>query len=127
MQGGVGPLILDVMPIYRSCLGYRHTYSIFYQFPNSNLFTRRMLFSREKPLVKSTTPEPILHHICFPIYYLPLLFSDLLFQKPKNTLLHFLFASFIYRDLFIQSTQFLSRQLDNFWRRYPKKGIDNPL
>ena len=40
--------------------------------------------------MKSTAPGSILHHICFPIYYLPLLFSDLLFQKPKKTLLHFL-------------------------------------
>ena len=39
--------------IHDHFLGYCHDYSLFYQFPNSNLFTHRMLFSREKPLVKT--------------------------------------------------------------------------
>ena len=30
--------------IHDHCLGYRHNYLIFYQLPNSNLFTHRMLF-----------------------------------------------------------------------------------
>ena len=37
-------------------LGYRHNYLLFYQFLNSNLSTHRMLFSREKPLVKTMAP-----------------------------------------------------------------------
>jgi hypothetical protein len=37
-------------------LGYRHNYFLFYQLPNSNLFTHRMLFSWEKPLVNTTAP-----------------------------------------------------------------------
>ena len=67
------------------CLGYFHNYLLFYQLPNSNLFTHSMLFSREKPLVKSTPPG-----LSFII-----LFSDLLFQKPKNTLLYFFFTYFL--------------------------------
>ena len=51
--------------IHDHCLGYRHNYLLFYQFPNSNLFTHRMLFSREKPLVKSMAPGPISYHIIF--------------------------------------------------------------
>ena len=39
--------------IHDRCLGYRHDYSLIYQLPNSNLFTHRMLFLREKPLVKT--------------------------------------------------------------------------
>ena len=74
-------------------------------------------FSREKPLVKSTAPGSILYHICFSIFYLPLLFSDLLFQKPKNTLLQFFYFAFL-RDLFIQSST-------NQYIFYPR-GIDNP-
>ena len=47
-------------------------------------------FSREKPLVKSTGPGALLYYICLcDIFYL-LLFSDLLNQKYKNTLLHFI-------------------------------------
>ena len=42
--------------IHDHCLGYRHDYLLFYQLPNSNLFTHRMLFSREKPLVKNNGP-----------------------------------------------------------------------
>src|SRR3990170_1605927 len=42
--------------IHDHFLGYRHNYLLFYQLPNSNLFTHRMLCSREKPLVKTTAP-----------------------------------------------------------------------
>ena len=87
--------------VHDHCLGYRHNYLLFYQLPNSNFFTHRMLFSREKPLIKSMPPGSIFYHICFRIYFLPLLFSDLLFQKPKNTLLHFFIIYFISR--FIES------------------------
>ena len=45
--------------------------------------------------MKSMAPGSILLIYCYPIYLFPHLFSDILFQKPKNTLLHFLFASFI--------------------------------
>ena len=38
--------------IHDHCLRYRHNFAIFYQLLNSNLFTQRMLSSREKPLVK---------------------------------------------------------------------------
>ena len=56
MQVGVSLLVLDVMPIYDHCLGYHHNYLLFYELSNSNLFTHRMLFSREKLLVKSMAP-----------------------------------------------------------------------
>ena len=46
-------------------------------------FTHHLLFSREKPLVKPTAPGSLSHIIC-------LLFSDLLNQKYKNTLLQFM-------------------------------------
>ena len=42
--------------IHGNCLGYHHNYLFFYQLPNSNFFTHRMLFSREKPLVKTMAP-----------------------------------------------------------------------
>ena len=52
--------------IHDHCLGYRHDYLLFYQFPNSNLFTHHMLFSREKPLVKTMAPGSIFYHILKP-------------------------------------------------------------
>ena len=51
--------------IHDHCLGYRHNYFLFYQLPNSNLFTHCMLFSREKPLVKSTAHGSVSYHIIF--------------------------------------------------------------
>ena len=126
MQAGVGLLILDVMPMYWSLAGYRHDYLKFYQLPNSNLFTQRLLFfSRE------ATSETYGPRVSFS-YYLPLqstfplhLFSDLLNQKYKNTLLQFIPIYFIWH-LIYQSITTFSRQLANFWRRYPR-GIDNPF
>ena len=65
----------------------------------------------------------------FEIYFYLLLFSDLLFQKSKNNLLHlflYLFYFVFYSYLFIQSHTILSRQLDNFLRRYPSEGLTTP-
>ena len=42
--------------IHYHCLEYHHNYALFYQLPSSNLFTHRMLCSREKPLVKTMAP-----------------------------------------------------------------------
>ena len=47
-------------------------------------------FSREKPLVKPTTPGLFLILFSFAIYAYLLLFLDLLNQKYKNTLLQFI-------------------------------------
>src|SRR3989337_2432711 len=81
-----------------------------------------LLFSREKPLVKSTAPGSIFYYNCFPICFYSRLFSDLLFQKPKNTMLHFffiyLFYFTFYQDLFIQTLQ------NNL--SFYRGGIDNP-
>src|SRR3989337_1662758 len=49
--------------IHDHCLGYHHDYSLFYQLLSSNLFTHRMLFSREKPLVKTMALGSISYHI----------------------------------------------------------------
>ena len=82
--------------IHDHCLGYRHNYLFFYQLPNSNLFTHRMLFSREEPLVKSTAPRSIFYHIVF---------SSIIpkTQKYLAALFLYLFYFVFYPDLFIQS------------------------
>jgi hypothetical protein len=75
----------------------RHNYVLFYQLPNSNLSTHRMLWVRERSL------RVYFKHI----------------KKPKNTLLHFIYFSFVLQfillpiqDLILASNEF--------------KGIDNP-
>ena len=65
---------------------------------------------------------------CFQIYLLSYLFSDISFQKPKNTLLHFFIIYFISR--------FIEIYLSNLHKFYPvnltifgtvtRRGIDNP-
>ena len=74
--------------IHDRFLEYRHNYALLYQFPNSNLFTHRMLFSREKPLL-NTMAWVYFYHI----------------KNPKNALPNFtLFILFVFLlDLFIQS------------------------
>jgi hypothetical protein len=65
----------------------------FYQLPNSNLFTHRMLFSREKPLVKSTAPGLFSHHISLDLYcYFPF----------------YLFAYFIFRSISSKTQKYLA-------------------
>ena len=88
------------------CLGFRHDYSLFYQLPNSNLLTHNMLFSREKPLVKTMAPGSIfLSYIKIQKYFDVVLF----------TLFYFVFCS-IYLSITIQFNLAINRQ-----------GIDNPL
>ena len=92
--------------IHDHCLVYHHNYFLFYELPNSNLFTHRMLFSGEKPLVKTMAPR---------VYLLS-------YIKSKNTLLQFSFIYFIlyfcpiYRSKTIQ-----------FNLAHNRQGIDNPL
>ena len=65
MQAGVGLLILDVMPIYRSLPGYRHDYLKFYQLPNSKKISTVCYFIWEKPLVNPTAPGVLFPSYCF--------------------------------------------------------------
>ena len=86
------------------CLGFRHDYSLFYQLPNSNLLTHNMLFSREKPLVKTMAPGSYFYHIL----------------KSKNNLLQFYLLYFILCFLFI----YLS--LRDLILAINRQGIDKP-
>ena len=78
-------------------------------------------FSREKPLVKPTAPGSLFIIFAFAIYFPLHLFSDLLNQKYKNTLLHFiLFAIYLFNLLQLSPVH------APFEAPYPK-GIDNPF
>ena len=115
MQAGVGLLILDVMPMYWSLPGYRRNYLRFYQLPNSNLFTHRLLsFSRE------ATSEIYAPLVFVLIYLLAIYFSfAFLFRSIKPKIQKYFAALYFICNLLFQSTT-------NFWHRYPK-GIDNPF
>ena len=127
MQAGVGLLILDMMPIYWSLPGYRHDYLKFYQLSNSNFFTHSLLFfSRE------ATSETYSPRVSFS-YYLPLrptfpliLFSDLLNQKYKNTLLQFVLIYFIRRSIYQYTTIYFT-SICLSWGAAPQKGLATPF
>ena len=74
-----------------------------------------MLFFSREATSEIYGPRSILYHICFPTYYLPLLFSDLLFQKPKNTLLQFFVIYFISRFCEIYWSNLLQSNLSFTW------------
>ena len=120
MQAGVGLLVADMMPIYMIiALDIVMIIRFSINCPTVICLPIVRYFSREKLLVKSTALRSILYHIFFEIYFYLLLFSDLLFQNPKHTLLQFFVIYFTFpQGLFIQSTT----KQSTF---YPR-GIDNP-
>ena len=93
--------------IHNHCLEYRHNYFLFYQLPTSNLYTHHMLFYREKPLVKSTTPGSIFYHIVFRSIFLKT-------QKYQAALFLYLFYFALLLDLFIQS--YIKQFIYLLWR-----------
>ena len=101
----------------------------FYQLPNSNLLTHRMLFSQEKPLVESTAPGLFFIIFTFTIYIHLLLFSDLLIQKYKNTLLQFLFIYFISRsrEIYLSNLSYVYPVYLPISGAAPRKGLTTPL
>ena len=72
--------------------------------------------------MRSTAPGSILYHICFTIYYLPLLFSDLLFQKPKNNLLQCFVIYFISHFCEFYLSNLLQTNLS-----FTREGLTTPL
>ena len=109
------------------CLGYRHNYWSSINFPIVICLPTVCYFLRQATS-EIYDPGSILYHICFPFYFLPLLFSYLLFKNPKIPCFNFIciFYFMFCQDIFIQSITTLSSQLDNFWPRYPKKGLITP-
>ena len=79
-------------------------------------------FSREKPLVKPTAPGSYFSYIClrstFPLHF----YSDLLNQKYKNTLLHFiLFAIYLFNLLQLSPVH------APIYGAVTRKGLTTPL
>ena len=91
--------------IHDHCLEYRHNYVLFYQLPNSNLFSHCMLFFKRETSSENYGPWVYLYHIL----------------KPKNTLLQFYLVYFIlYFCLSIYHYEIWSLQLT-------AKGLTTPF
>ena len=76
--------------------------------------------------MKPTAPGSLFIIFAFAIYFLLHLFSNLLNQKYKNTLLKFILIYFIWRSIY-QSTTNLSHVHLPILRRCTREGIDNPF
>ena len=96
-KGTNDPLYLWVINAYihDHCLGYRHDYLLFCQLPNSNLFTHRMLFSREA-FSENHGPGVYFYHIlkilkipCCNFYFFILfcIFVRSIYLSPYNLIL----------------------------------------
>ena len=89
MQGGVGLLVADVMPIYMIMPRYSHNYALSYQLLDSNLFTHRNTYA----ILREATSETYGPRVYFPSYkfliYFTLqsLLSNLYHKNTKNIIL----------------------------------------
>ena len=99
----------------------------FYQLPNCNFFTHRLLFFSSEATSETYGPR-----ISFS-YYLPLrstftllLFSDLLNQNYKNNLLQFILIYFIWRSI-NQSTTIYFTSICLSWGAATPKGLTTPF
>ena len=109
--------------IHDHFLGYRHNYLMFYQLPNSNLFTHRLLFFSREATSETYGHGSYFSYIClcdllFPCFYF--------FRSIKPKIQKYFAALYFICDLFIQSITTFSRPRISLRRRYPK-GIDNPF
>ena len=122
MQAGVGLLVSDVMPIYMIIPRYRHNYLKFYQLPNSNLFTHRLLFFSREATCETYGPR-----VFFLIYLLAIYFSfAFLFRSIKQKIQKYFAALYFICDLFIQSITTFSRQHAIFGA-VTRTGLTTPL
>ena len=94
MQGGVGLLVSDVMPIYMIIPRYSHNYAQFCQLLNSNFFThRRILMLSREATSETYGPRVYLYHINLLLlsYLLCPYFTLHLYHKnTKNIILSYL-------------------------------------
>ena len=87
--------------IHDHSLGYHHNYLLLYQFPNSNLFTYRLL-----SFLREATSETYGPRVFFLIYLLAIYFSfAFLFRSIKPKIQKYYAALYFIRDLLFQRTQ----------------------
>ena len=79
------------------CLGYRHDYFKFYQFPNINSFTHHLLFFSREATSETYGPGSLSHIIFLrDLFYLPFIFRSI---KPKIQK-HLATIYFIWRSIY---------------------------
>ena len=98
--------------IHDHCLRYCHNYALFYQLLNSNLFTHRMLYSREKPLVKAMAPQA----------YFPSYIFRYITKNPKIPCCNLFIFTLVCVFIFLLHLYLLDLTLVR-----DREGIDNPF
>ena len=108
MHNRFGILVADVMPIYMIMPRYSHNYALFYQLPDSNLFTHRNTYAILRgATIETYGPRVYLLSYKFPIYFiLQSLVSVYIIKIPK------IFILLSLSDLTLVSD---------------REGIDNPF
>ena len=110
MQGGVGLLVSDVMPIYMIIPRYSHNYAQFCQFLNSNSFTHRKILM----LLREATSETYGPRVSFSSY-----------QSPS---LYYCFAfTFYFASLYQKYQKYYLLSLSDLTFVSDREGIDNPF
>ena len=121
MQNHFDLLVADVMPIYMIMSRYSHNMHFSINCSTVICSPTVCYFSREKPLVKPTAPGSSFSYICYAIYLICTFYSDLLNQKYKNILLHFiLFAIYYFNRLQFSPVNVPSGAVT-------RKGLTTPL
>ena len=123
MQNRFGLLDMDVMPIFMIiALDIIMIIWSSINFPTVICLPTVCYLSWEKPLEKSTAPGSSFSCICFAIYFICSFYSDLLNQKYKNTVLHFiLFAIYLFNLLQLYPIH------APIWGVLTRKGLTTPL
>ena len=93
--GGVGLLVVDVMPIYMIMPRYSHNYSLFYQLLDNNFFTHHNTYAILTEATSETYgPWVYLLSYKFPIYFISQsLLSIYIIKIPKI----FIFYYYLYQ------------------------------
>ena len=95
----------------------------FYQLPNSNLFTHRLLFFLREATSETYAPPSLFFNIfAFVIYFYLLLFLDLLIQKYKYTLPHFILF-----EIYLSNLPYFYPVYLQISGAVTRKGLKTPL
>ena len=94
----------------------------FYQLPNSNLFTHRLLFFSREATSETYGPGSSFSYICLAIYFS----FAFLFRSIKPKIQRYIVALYFICDLLFQSITTFSRQ-HAISGAVPRKGLTTPL
>ena len=103
--------------------GYRHDYLNFYQLPNSNLFTHRLLFFSREATSETYDPRVSFSYIC--LYDFVFIFRSIKLKIQKYLAVFYSYLFYLAFDLSIYYNLFTSVCLS--WGTAIRKGLTTPF